>query len=167
MEEAPTERVDRGPRIPPTKVKDIKPTPSISIFYKVDKNSPVQCIDSRFPRDAAMIFCDRMRHELMDNNSKSFTVTGGDITGLKDVLAWIQDCVLAGEVAKFKDVSRTSSPFCLQDLSEILHDLCADNLSLRSTLNNQSSSPPSPTPSFPRHTSASLPVISPKASQSG
>jgi len=51
-----------------------------------------------------MIFCDRIRHDLMDNNSKSFTITGLDLTSLKNVLAWIKQCVDEQSIVKFKNV---------------------------------------------------------------
>ncbi len=61
-------------------------------------------LDGKFSRDAAMIFCDRIRHDLMENNSKSFTVVGGDLAGLKEVLAWIKQCVSEESIVKLKDV---------------------------------------------------------------
>ena len=64
----------------------------------------MQLLDGKFSRDAAMIFCDRIRHDLMDNNSKSFTVTGGNLTGLKEVLAWIKQCVSEESIIKYKEV---------------------------------------------------------------
>ena len=50
-----------------------------------------------------MIFCDRIRHELMDNSSsKSFTVTGIDVKGLKYVLDWIKASVHEKKTADFQ-----------------------------------------------------------------
>lgn len=83
----------------------IKPDPTISIFYKPVKSAPSQLVDGKFPRDAAMIFCDRIRHDLMDYNSKSFTITGGDLTAHKETLAWIKECIAEQSIVKFKDVS--------------------------------------------------------------
>ncbi len=84
----------------------IKPEPTISIFYKPTKSAALQPLDARFSRDAAMIFCDRIRHDFMDhdNTSKSFTVTGGDLTALKEVLAWIKQCVDEGSIVKYREV---------------------------------------------------------------
>jgi hypothetical protein len=87
----------------------IKPDPAISVFYKATKNSPTQVVEPRFSRDAAMIFCDRIRHDLMDNNSKSFTITGGDLIGLKEVLDWVKECVDAQSITKYKEVYLSAS----------------------------------------------------------
>ncbi|KAI1629897.1 hypothetical protein EDD37DRAFT_604767 [Exophiala viscosa] len=107
MEEAgapPAPREDRGPRIPPAKLATIKPDPTISIFYKPIKSAPSQLVDGKFPRDAAMIFCDRIRHDLMDYNSKSFTITGGDLTAHKETLAWIKECIAEQSTVKYKEL---------------------------------------------------------------
>ncbi|KIY03436.1 uncharacterized protein Z520_00127 [Fonsecaea multimorphosa CBS 102226] len=100
----PEPREDRGPRIPPAKLSTIKPDPTISLFFKPTKTSPLVLVDSKFSRDAAMIFCDRIRHDLMDNNSKSFTIVGGNLNGLKEVVAWIKQCVAEQSIVKFKDL---------------------------------------------------------------
>ncbi|KIV79523.1 hypothetical protein PV11_07079 [Exophiala sideris] len=100
----PAPREDRGPRIPPAKLATIKPDPTISIFYKPIKSAPSQLLDGKFPRDAAMIFCDRIRHDLMDYNSKSFTITGGDLISHKETLAWIKECVTEQSIVKFKEL---------------------------------------------------------------
>ncbi|EXJ82998.1 hypothetical protein A1O3_06815 [Capronia epimyces CBS 606.96] len=101
----PEPREDRGPRIPPGKLATIKAEPTISIFYKPAKTAPLQLLDGKFPQDAAIVFCDRIRRELMDNSgAKSFTVTGGDLTGLTEVLAWIKQCVSEGSIVKYKDL---------------------------------------------------------------
>ncbi|ETI26071.1 hypothetical protein G647_02848 [Cladophialophora carrionii CBS 160.54] len=109
--EAREQREDRGPRIPPAKLSTINATPAISIFYKPDKRSPVTLLDSKFPRDAAMIFCDRIRHDIMDNGSKSFTIVGGDLNGHKLVLAWISQCVEEQSIVKFKDLDESIPGF--------------------------------------------------------
>ena len=54
-----------------------------------------------------MIFCNRVRTELLDNNSKSFTVIGCDLEALKLVLAWVEQCAIAGRCEKFLDVSHS------------------------------------------------------------
>ncbi|KIW23401.1 uncharacterized protein PV07_11602 [Cladophialophora immunda] len=100
----PEPREDRGPRIPPAKLSTINPDPTISLFFKPTKGSPLVLLDGKFSRDAAMIFCDRIRHDLMDNNSKSFTIVGGNWNGLKEVLAWIKQCVAEQSIVKFKDL---------------------------------------------------------------
>jgi hypothetical protein len=64
----------------------------------------VTLLDGKFPRDAAMIFCDRIRRDIMDNGSKSFTIVGGDLNGHKLVLGWINQCVEEQSIVKFKDV---------------------------------------------------------------
>lgn len=51
-----------------------------------------------------MVFCDRIRAELLDNNSKSFTVIGCDLEALKTLLGWIEQSVVAGRCEKFIDV---------------------------------------------------------------
>lgn len=56
-----------------------------------------------------MIFCDRIRHDLMDNQGKSFTITGGDLTGLKEVLEWIKQCVAEDSIVKYKEVRHCCS----------------------------------------------------------
>ncbi|EXJ67508.1 uncharacterized protein A1O5_09521 [Cladophialophora psammophila CBS 110553] len=56
-----------------------------------------------------MIFCDRIRHDLMENNSKSFTIVGGDLNGLKEVLAWIKQCIAEQSIVKFKDLDDDKS----------------------------------------------------------
>ncbi|EXJ87788.1 hypothetical protein A1O1_04715 [Capronia coronata CBS 617.96] len=102
----PEPREDRGPRIPPAKLATIKAEPTISIFYKPTKSAALQLLDGKFPQDAAMVFCDRIRRELLDNSgTKSFTVTGNDVTGLNEVLAWIKQCVSEGSIIKYKDLS--------------------------------------------------------------
>ncbi|KAH0848263.1 hypothetical protein FOPE_02333 [Fonsecaea pedrosoi] len=101
----PEPREDRGPRIPPAKLSSINPEPTISLFFKPTKDSSLVLLDGKFSRDAAMIFCDRIRHDLMDNNRKSFTIVGGSLNGLKEVLAWINQCVAEQNIIKFKDVS--------------------------------------------------------------
>ncbi|KIW65432.1 hypothetical protein PV04_07693 [Phialophora macrospora] len=105
------QREDRGPRIPPAKLSTIDATPTISIFYKPDKRAPVTLLDSKFPRDAAMIFCDRIRRDIMDNSSKSFTIVGGDLNGHKLVLAWINQCVEEQSIVKFKDLDESTPGF--------------------------------------------------------
>ncbi|OAP63361.1 hypothetical protein AYL99_02588 [Fonsecaea erecta] len=104
MGQPPEPREDRGPRIPPAKLSTINADPTISLFFKPTKASPLVRLDGKFSRDAAMIFCDRIRHDLMDNNSKSFTVVGGNLNGLKAVLAWIKQCVDEQSIVKFKDL---------------------------------------------------------------
>lgn len=60
-----------------------------------------------------MIFCDRIRHELMDNSSsKSFTVTGIDVKGLKYVLDWIKTSVQEKKTADFEKVDSLDSLLC-------------------------------------------------------
>jgi hypothetical protein len=76
----------------------------MSIFYKQARNSALQCVDGKFSRDVAMVFCDRIRHELMDNNSKAFTVTGIDLKGLKYVLDWIKASVQEKKLVDFEKV---------------------------------------------------------------
>ena len=106
----PAPREDRGPRIPPAKLSTIEADPTISIFYRPTKSSPLQLLDGRFSRDAAMIFCDRIRRDLMNNNnSKSFTINGGDLTGVKEVLLWIKQCVSEQSIVKYREVSVTYS----------------------------------------------------------
>ncbi|KIW10491.1 hypothetical protein PV08_11455 [Exophiala spinifera] len=101
----PRPREDRGPRIPPAKLSDIKPNPTIAIFYRTGKGSPLQLVDGNFSRDAAMIFCDRIRHDFMDDNSrKSFIVTGIDLTGLKETVAWINQCVSEQSIVKYREL---------------------------------------------------------------
>jgi hypothetical protein len=56
-----------------------------------------------------MIFCDRIRHDLMDYNSKSFTITGGDLTAHKETLGWIKECIAEQSIVKYKDVSFASA----------------------------------------------------------
>ncbi|KIX03034.1 uncharacterized protein Z518_06584 [Rhinocladiella mackenziei CBS 650.93] len=82
----PMPREDHGPHIPPAKWSTIEPEPTISIFYRPNKAAPLELLDGNLSRDSTMIFCDRIRHNLTENNSKSFTVMGGDLTGLKNVL---------------------------------------------------------------------------------
>ncbi|KAJ9615071.1 hypothetical protein H2200_001145 [Cladophialophora chaetospira] len=111
---APEPREDRGPRIPPAKLTTINPTPTISIFYKADSRSPLTLVDGKFSRDAAMVFCNRIRDEFFEGDGpkpKSFTIVGGDLTAHKEVLAWIKQSVEEQSVIKFKEVSSpTPSP---------------------------------------------------------
>ncbi|KAK5190181.1 hypothetical protein LTR99_003553 [Exophiala xenobiotica] len=101
----PAPREDRGPRIPPAKLSSIEADPAISIFYRPNKKSPLQLLDGKFSRDAAMIFCDRIRRDLMNNNnSKSFTINGGDLTGVKEVLLWIKQCVSEQSIVKYREL---------------------------------------------------------------
>ena len=54
-----------------------------------------------------MIFCDRIRRELMDNmGSKSFTIVGGDLSSHIEVLRWIKECVAEQSIVKFKEVRK-------------------------------------------------------------
>lgn len=65
----------------------------------------MQCVDGKFPRDVAMVFCDRIRHELLDNpNCKAFTVTGIDLNGLKYVIDWIKASVQEKKTVDFEKV---------------------------------------------------------------
>lgn len=83
----------------------INPEPTIAIFYKPTKDAATQPLEPKFSRDAAMVFCDRIRHQLMDDSCmKAFTITGGDLTGLKEVLAWIKQCVGEGSIVKYREV---------------------------------------------------------------
>ncbi|KAJ9619088.1 hypothetical protein H2204_012799 [Knufia peltigerae] len=105
----PRPREDRGPRIPPAKLADINPTPTIAIFYRSEKGSPLQLVDGNFSRDAAMIFCDRIRRDFMDdNNRKSYIVTGIDLTGLKEALAWVDQCVSEQSIVKYRELEEDS-----------------------------------------------------------
>ncbi|EXJ56902.1 hypothetical protein A1O7_07246 [Cladophialophora yegresii CBS 114405] len=118
--DAREQREDRGPRIPPAKLSTINATPTISIFYKPDKRSPVTLLDGKFPRDAAMIFCDRIRHDIIDNGSKSFTIVGGDLNGHKLVLAWINQCIEEQSIVKFKDLDESTPGFFITYAKVIL-----------------------------------------------
>lgn len=56
-----------------------------------------------------MVFCDRIRHDLMDNSTcKAFTVTGIDLKGLKYVLTWIKVSVQEKKTADFEKVGPSS-----------------------------------------------------------
>ncbi|KEF61440.1 uncharacterized protein A1O9_03006, partial [Exophiala aquamarina CBS 119918] len=122
MEDSANERrEDRGPRIPPAKLTALEETATyISIFYKKDKNSASQLVDGRLSREVAMIFCDRIRHDLMDNNSKSFTVTGIDVKGLKYVLDWIKTSVQEKKTADFEKFDQEDPDVFLKYLNAII-----------------------------------------------
>ncbi|KAG9768628.1 hypothetical protein ABEF93_000472 [Exophiala dermatitidis] len=101
----PEPREERVPRIPPGKLTTINAEPTISVFHKFTKTAVLHLIDGKFPRDAAMVFCDRIRHQLMDNpGAKSFTMTGGDSTTLTEVIAWIKQCIAEQAIVKWKDI---------------------------------------------------------------
>jgi len=58
-----------------------------------------------------MIFCDKIRQELMETKSKAFIISGGDKRAFKEVLEWIKDCASRESMVKFKEVcSPTQSP---------------------------------------------------------
>jgi hypothetical protein len=84
----------------------INDEPTIALFYQADAHSPVTLLDSKFPREGATVFCDPMRKAFAKNEeSKSYTIRGGDLEALKEILKWIKECVNAKKVEKFQDVS--------------------------------------------------------------
>ncbi|KAK5065249.1 hypothetical protein LTR84_001087 [Exophiala bonariae] len=121
-EAAPEQREDRGPRIPPAKLADLNDTaPYISLFYKQDRNSALQCVEHKFSRDVAMVFCDRIRHDLMDNSScKSFTVTGINLKGLKYVLNWIKASVEEKKTAEFEKFDQDDPDIFIKYVNAII-----------------------------------------------
>ncbi|KIV94757.1 hypothetical protein PV10_02489 [Exophiala mesophila] len=115
-------REDSGPRISKAKIESLQTEPAgpqISIFHKADRDSSVQFIQS-IRRDTAMIFCNRVRTELLDNNSKSFTVIGCDLEALKQVLAWVEQCAIAGRCERFLDLD-PKTPKLLSKYAWVVH----------------------------------------------
>lgn len=98
-----------------------------------------------------MVFCDRIRRELLDNEgTKSFTVTGGDVTGLTEVLAWIKQCVAEGSIVKYKDVSMPTAPFPLEGSNSNTPDSVPFfGLGLKTNLPSSSATHPTSSPLMP------------------